>query len=43
VVEVKINSLPREVIRNNEITKDVRNKMITHGSSRNKSGQGHVN
>ena len=27
---------------NNEITKDVQNEMIAHGSSRNKGGQGHV-
>jgi hypothetical protein len=28
---------------NNEISKDVQNKMTAHGSLRNKGGQGHVN
>jgi hypothetical protein len=27
---------------NNEITKDVQNKIIAHGSLKNKGGQGHV-
>jgi hypothetical protein len=28
---------------NNEISKDVQNKMTAHGSFGNKGGQGHVN
>jgi hypothetical protein len=42
MVEVKIH-YPRKLQGNNEITKDVQNKMTAHGSLRNKGGQGHVN
>jgi hypothetical protein len=42
MVEVKIHY--RGMLQgNNEITKDVQNKMTAHGSLRNKGGQGHVN
>jgi hypothetical protein len=42
MVEVKIHY--RGMLQgNNEITKDVQNKMTPHGSLRNKGGQGHVN
>jgi hypothetical protein len=42
MVEVKIHY--RGMLQgNNEITKDVQNKMTAHGSLRNKCGQGHVN
>ena len=42
MIEVKIHY--RGMLQgNNEITKDVQNKMTAHGSLRNKSGQGHVN
>jgi hypothetical protein len=42
MVEVRIH-YRRKLQGINEITKDVRNKMNAHGSSRNKGGQGHVN
>jgi hypothetical protein len=42
MVEVKIHY--RGMLQgNNEITKDVQNKMTAHGSLRNKGGQGPVN
>ena len=42
MVQVRIN-YRRKLQGINEITKDVRNKMNAHGSSRNKGSQGHVN
>jgi hypothetical protein len=42
MVEVKVHY--RGMLQgNNEITKDVQNKMTAHGSLRNKGGQGHDN
>ena len=43
MVEVKKINYQVELQGDNEITKDVRNKMNAHGSPRNNGGQGHVN
>jgi hypothetical protein len=43
MVEVKKINYQVELQGDNEITKDMQNKMIAHGSLRNKGGKGHVN
>jgi hypothetical protein len=43
MVEVKKINYQVELQGDNEISKDIQNKMTAHESLRNKGGQGHVN
>jgi hypothetical protein len=42
MVEVKKINYQVELQGDNEVTKDMQNKMTAYGSLRNKGGQGHV-